>query len=110
MGAVYDEFVQQLDRLAQRWEGNPQEELLSLLLLALEREELVAVSYSSSDLRERLETLPIAASARELLARALVWIAEDEAMHAIWARGTLMRAARISVFASAPACSNGPAR
>ncbi|MHB2016425.1 MAG: DUF362 domain-containing protein [Candidatus Xenobia bacterium] len=91
MGAVYDEFVQQLEELARRWEGRPHEELLELLLMALEREELVSVAYGSNGLRERLAAMSISAEARDLLARAMQWIAQDEAMHAIWVRGALLR-------------------
>src|SRR6266481_951738 len=45
MGALYREFERSLEEWSHRFAGKPRDEMIHLFLLALEREEIVAVSY-----------------------------------------------------------------
>src|SRR5688572_28382506 len=69
VGAVFDEFQRSLAEWKTRYEHEPRRELQELALLALEREELVAVSYRAS----------------------LLWLWRDEEAHAVYIRGVLLR-------------------
>ena len=91
MGTVTAEFELQLARWDAEYLGRPREQLLKLCLLALEREEIVAVAYRDGALRRRLDRMPIPAEARELVHHALVWAWRDEDMHAVYVRGALVR-------------------
>lgn len=92
MGEVYDEFVQEMAELREQCAGRPDREMLRLWLLALEREQIVAVGYQERLIRLRLDHTPLPAAVRELIRHALVWAWKDEEMHAIFIRGALLRA------------------
>jgi uncharacterized protein (DUF362 family) len=65
--------------------------MVRLLLLGLEREEIVSVGYRESMITRRLENMPIGPQLRELIRHALTWAWKDEEMHAIYLRGAILR-------------------
>src|SRR5262249_37223437 len=89
MGAVYDEFVLELAGWRRRYAGRPREEMVRLFLLALEREEIVAVGYREAAIARRLAAMPLAPEVRDLIRHALLWVWKDEEMHALYIRGAL---------------------
>ena len=90
MGAIYQEFEKQLEAGQARWANRPREEMLDLFLLALEREEIVAIGYRESAIARRLAAMPIPEDVREILHHGLVWAWKDEEMHAIYIRGAIL--------------------
>lgn len=102
MGSVYEEFERELARLHSECSRNPRRELIRLFLIALEREEIVAVGYRESLMERRLAAMQIPDDFRETIRHALVWIWKDEEMHAIYIRGAILRIAglrlRIQAF------------
>ncbi len=91
MGAVFEQFGEELKGLEAEYEGRPREELIRLCLLALEREELVSVGYREELMTQRLSTMPLAPAVRELMRHALIWAWRDEEMHSIYIRGALLK-------------------
>jgi uncharacterized protein (DUF362 family) len=75
--------------------------MIRLLLLGLEREEIVSVGYRESRIARRLETMPIGPQLRELIRHALTWAWKDEEMHAIYLRGAILRLGSRSLKARA---------
>lgn len=90
MGSIYQEFEKQLEAGQARWAGDPRKEMLHLFLLALEREEIVAVGYRETAIARRLAAMPISPDIRDILRHALVWAWKDEEMHAIYIRGAIL--------------------
>ncbi len=72
------------------YEGRPDEERQQLWLLALEREQIVAVAYREEAVAGRIGALPMSEAARALLRQTLVWIWKDEELHAEYLRGLLL--------------------
>src|SRR5262249_47254930 len=93
MGAVYEQFAQELATSQSKFSGRPREELLNLCLMALEREQLVTVGYREELMSRRLATMPLSESVRQLMRHALIWAWRDEEMHSIYIRGALLRVA-----------------
>jgi hypothetical protein len=91
MRQVFAEAEQELDGVIQRLAGRPRDAVVKLLLLALEREEIVSMAYREAQIAARLRAMPIPEEARRLLGHAVVWIWKDEEMHALYARGALLR-------------------
>ena len=91
MGEVYDEFVQELSVYRVRYAGKPDAETIQLWLMALEREQIVAVGYRDDLIRRRLDQTRLPEPVRALMRQALVWAWKDEEMHAIYIRGALLR-------------------
>ena len=91
VGALYREFEQTLEVWGRRWAGRPREEMIRLFLLALEREEIVAVSYRENAIAQRLAAMPIDGDVRNLVRHALIWVWKDEEMHSIYIRGAILR-------------------
>ena len=91
MSSVYEEFARELDTWRRRYAGHPEQEMLRLLFLALEREEVVSVSYRETLMRHRLQQMPILPSAQNLIHHALVWTWKDEQMHTLYLRGAILR-------------------
>jgi uncharacterized protein (DUF362 family) len=91
VGSIYQEFEKQLAEGKVRWTGRPREEMLELFLLALEREEIVAIGYRENAITRRLARMPIPPDVREILRHALIWAWKDEEMHAIYIRGAILR-------------------
>ncbi len=65
--------------------------LAEFLLLSLEREQVAAIAYSEALLIHRLEGLDVPDDVRELLRRVILWVQRDEALHALYLRGLLVR-------------------
>ena len=91
MGEVTEEFADELAQLQRQYIGRPDKEMIRLFLLALEREELVAVAYRESTLYQRLQAMPLDDEVRDLIRHALLWIWKNEEMHAIYIRGALLK-------------------
>jgi uncharacterized protein (DUF362 family) len=91
MDAVSREFEEHLTALRRRCEGKPGEEIRNLLLLALEREQMVSISYREELITERLRRTPLAPSLQDLIRHALIWVWKDEEMHAVYLRGLLLK-------------------
>jgi uncharacterized protein (DUF362 family) len=92
--SIYDEFESELQQLQKRTVGQPQREMTSLFLTALEREELVSVSYRESVISNRLSKAGLPDDARDLFINALLWIWKDEEMHSIYIRGAILKRSR----------------
>ena len=86
MGAIYEQFENELAAWGRVDAGRPRRAMIRLLLLALEREEIVSVGYRETMIARRLETMPIGPQLRELIQHALTWAWKDEEMHAIYLR------------------------
>jgi hypothetical protein len=82
--SIYHEFEKQLAAGKARWAGRPREEMLDLFLLALEREEIVAIGYRESAIARRLAAMSVPGDVREVVHHALIWAWKDEEMHAIY--------------------------
>jgi hypothetical protein len=89
MNDIHREFERHLAGWQRRYEGRPQRELACLYLLALEREENVAVAYSERVLGRRLAALPVDRDVRELMRAALHQVWEDEEEHVTYVRRAL---------------------
>src|SRR2546428_6701356 len=74
VGALYREFEQTLELCSRRFASKPREEMIHLFLLALEREEIVAVGYRENAIARRLPTMEIDDDERELIRHALIWL------------------------------------
>ena len=89
MSDIHREFERHLAGWQTRYHDRPQRELVCLYLLALEREENVAVAYSERVLGPRLAALPVAGGVRELMRSALHQVWEDEEEHVVYVRAAL---------------------
>ena len=89
MSDIHREFERQLADWQTRYQRRPRRELVCLHLLALEREENVAVAYSERVLGPRLAALPVAGGVRELMRSALHHVWEDEEEHVVYVRAAL---------------------
>lgn len=92
--AVLADSARLLARWRRRYAGRPEEERLRLLLLALEREQIVAVAYREDTLAARIAGLGLPADAAALVRRALLWAWKDEQLHTEYVRGLLLTARR----------------
>ncbi|MBC7821583.1 MAG: DUF362 domain-containing protein [Planctomycetaceae bacterium] len=91
MGAIYEEFLRELESLGRKHAGHPKRELIDLFLMALENEEIVAIAYRESVMAARLRAMPLPDDVRELIRHALIWAWKDEEMHAIYIRGAILK-------------------
>ncbi len=80
-----------LAKWAQQFAGRPDAERQHLLMLALEREQIVAVAYREEAVAGRVAALDVGDTARALIRQTLVWIWKDEQLHAEYLRGELLR-------------------
>ena len=87
--------------MARRDAGRPRREMVRLLLLALEREEIVSVGYREAMIARRLATMPIGPRRAGADPHALNWAWKDEEMHAIYLRGAILRLGSRSLRARA---------
>jgi len=94
MEKLRDNFVSGLAAIRARYPHDPQRELEHLLLLALEREELVSVAYRDARLEAGIHQLPIPDATKEIVRSALIWIWKDEEMHTTYVRSALAQSAR----------------
>jgi uncharacterized protein (DUF362 family) len=80
-----------LDECARRYPTQPDMQLRRILLLALEREQVVTVAYRDPVLSARLDRLDLPADVRRIMRHALAWAWKDEGLHADYLRGWLLR-------------------
>jgi len=106
VGNVYDEFEELLGAWRRQYAGRPQREIIRLLLLALEREEMVSIGYREDVILRRLKSMPIADDIREIIRHALIWVWKDEQMHAIYIRGAIFKLGSPRLRAMAAKCSS----
>jgi len=98
---VVDEFEATLATLRARYRNDPREELTRLLLLAIEREQLVSIAYRDELIQRRLARTSLDPEVQDVIRHAIAWAWKDEEMHAIYTRGVLLRAPRLRVRARA---------
>jgi uncharacterized protein (DUF362 family) len=91
LGAVFEQFAEELKVWEAKYAGRPRDELIGLCLMALEREELVSVGYREELMTRRLAAMPLSPAVRELMRHALIWAWRDEEMHTIYIRGALLK-------------------
>lgn len=89
--ALLDDVRWQLERSRAEFAGRPDLEREQLWLLALEREQIVAVAYREEAVAGRVDTLEVSDELRSLIRQTLVWIWKDEALHAEYLRGLLLK-------------------
>ena len=89
-------LIEDVDVQLRRWRhectGRPEAERSKLLLLALEREQIVAVAYREEAVAGRVAELEVGDQVRALIRQTLVWIWKDEQLHAEFTRGLLLEA------------------
>ncbi|MEM8706121.1 MAG: DUF362 domain-containing protein [Actinomycetota bacterium] len=87
----------ELDAIAAR----PDDERLDAFLrYALEREQVVDVAYSEARIASMLAALDVDDTTRDVVRRAVLWLQRDEALHAQYLRGRLLRTRRVRSWAS----------
>jgi hypothetical protein len=91
MNDIYQAFARDLAAWQTHYAGRPEREMLRLCLLALEREQNVAVAYDEAVLGRRLAAMPLPDDVRELIRCALLGVWKDEEMHAVYIRGALLK-------------------
>lgn len=91
MGAVFEEFQVQLAGWEKEYAGRPDDHLIQLCLLALEREEIVSIAYREDRITARLARMPLDEKIQRIIHHALLWAWKDEEMHAIYIRGAIFR-------------------
>jgi uncharacterized protein (DUF362 family) len=91
MQQVFAEAEQELETVLARFGDQPRAAVVQLLLLALEREEIVSMAYRQAQIADRLQRTSLPEDVRQLIEHAVIWIWKDEEMHAVYARGALMR-------------------
>ena len=89
--ALLDDVRALLARWQHEFGDEPDVEREHLWLLALEREQVVAVAYREDFMAERLADLPVDDARRALVRQTLVWIWKDEELHAEYLRGLLLQ-------------------
>ena len=85
-----------LDKWHTEYQGRPLLEYHRLMLLALEREQIVAVAYREEAVAARVAALDVGDKARDLVRQTLIWIWKDEQLHAEYLRGELLRAPSVA--------------
>jgi uncharacterized protein (DUF362 family) len=88
------ELLNEVRTLLGEWKityaNRPELEREQLWLLALEREQIVAVAYREEAVAGRVDALDLDPDVRALLRQTLVWIWKDEELHAEYLRGLLL--------------------
>jgi uncharacterized protein (DUF362 family) len=80
-----------LDRCARRHPHRPDLQLRRILLLGLEREQVVTVAYRDDVLGPRVARLPVPQDVRRIVRHCLEWAWKDEGTHSDYLRGWLLR-------------------
>ncbi len=87
-------LLEDVRALQERWRlqfaGRPEAERERLLLLALEREQIVAVAYREEAVAGRVAELDADDDVRALIRQTLIWIWKDEQLHSEFMRGLLL--------------------
>src|SRR6202011_5475536 len=89
--ALLGDVRAQLEGWRVEYEGRADLEREQLWLLALEREQIVAVAYREEAVAGRIDTLEVNDELRALIRQTLVWIWKDEELHAEYMRGLLLQ-------------------
>ncbi len=89
--ALLEEVRDRLAGWAIEYADRPERERENLWLLALEREQIVAVAYREESVAGRVDELDLPDGLRAVIRQALVWIWKDEELHAEYLRGVLLR-------------------
>jgi uncharacterized protein (DUF362 family) len=88
--ALLDDVRELLGRWRVEFAGRREAERKRLVLLALEREQVVAVAYREEAVAGRVAALAIDEDSRAVIRQTLVWIWKDEQLHAEYVRGLLL--------------------
>ncbi len=88
--ALLDDVQSLLDRWRVEYADQPDQEREHLWLLALEREQIVAVAYREEAVAARASRLDVDEELRAVVRQTLVWIWKDEELHAEYLRGRLL--------------------
>jgi uncharacterized protein (DUF362 family) len=96
---LLDEVRSRLGRWQIRYAGRPQVERERLMMLALEREQIVAVAYREEAVAGRVAELDVDDNVRALVRQTLVWVWKDEQLHAEYLRGELLASGRLASHA-----------
>ncbi|HEY2693752.1 MAG TPA: hypothetical protein VGJ50_35320, partial [Streptosporangiaceae bacterium] len=87
-------LLEDVRALQERWRrqfaGHPEADRVRLLLLALEREQIVAVAYREEAVAGRVAELDVDDDVRALIRQTLMWIWKDEQLHSEFMRGLLL--------------------
>jgi uncharacterized protein (DUF362 family) len=87
---MLEEVQQRVDLWRQRYAGRRDVERSHLAMLALEREQIVAVAYREEAVAGRVAELQVGDDVRALVRQMLVWVWKDEQLHAEYLRGELL--------------------
>jgi uncharacterized protein (DUF362 family) len=90
--AMLTEVDNVLLELRNRYGGQPEQQRSRLLLLALEREQVVAVAYREEAVAARVAGLDVDERVRDLIRQTLTWVWKDEQLHSEFMRGLLLEA------------------
>lgn len=96
---LLDEVRSRLGRWQVRYADRPQVERERLMMLALEREQIVAVAYREEAVAGRVAELDVDENVRALVRQTLVWVWKDEQLHAEYLRGELLASGRLASHA-----------
>jgi uncharacterized protein (DUF362 family) len=88
---LLDDVREHLAGWRQQYRDRPELEREQLWLLALEREQIVAVAYREEVVAARIDDLQLSDDLRATLRQTLVWIWKDEELHAEYLRGLLLK-------------------
>ena len=80
--------------LQRRYPGRPDLERRALLMVGLQREQVVAVAYREDAVAGLVASLPLDEGVRQLVHQTLIWIWKDEEVHTTYLRGYLLQAGR----------------
>src|SRR5579872_5559811 len=80
-----------LDDCTRRHPTRPDLQLRRILLLGLEREQVVTVAYRDDVVGARVADLPVPPEVRRIVRHCLEWAWKDEGTHADFLRGWLLR-------------------
>jgi uncharacterized protein (DUF362 family) len=97
VGEVYEQFVHELAKWRHKYHNRPRAEIIRLLMLALEREAIVAVAYRDYMLARRIRAMPLPDDVKDLVRHAMIWAWKDEEMHAIYLRGMIYKLGTFSL-------------
>ena len=71
MGGVFEEAQRELEGVRHRLADRPRQAVVHMLLMALEREEIVSMAYRQAKIAERLCRMSIPDDVRRLIERAV---------------------------------------
>lgn len=97
MSLLTEAIIAEIQERRDRNPGRPDRELLEHILVAVQRERVVAVGFDSARIGERIGRSPLPEPARQLINRAIGQIWLDENMHARYLIGILDRQEDLSV-------------